>query len=136
MQRGNLRRQVVLVVAALAAIVVSGYSLFGPRGSLRRWFQPKESVGEVVTNSARSASFEFEPKTIQGAPMKVALRPDQIPSIDKPIFVSADKAKIKDDAPVIGVALNGEAHAYSMYLLDAHEIVNDKFGDQAVATTW
>jgi hypothetical protein len=103
---------------------------------LRQWFQPKESVGEVVTNSARSASFEFEPKTIQGAPMKVALRPDQIPSIDKPIFVSADKAKIKDDAPVIGVALNGEAHAYSMYLLDAHEIVNDKFGDQAVATTW
>lgn len=136
MNKSSKVRQSVMVVVSLFVIAISGYSLFGPRGSLRQWFQPKESIGEVVSNVGIPDTFEFKPKTIQGSSMKLVLPPDRIPSIDKPIFVSADKARIADDAPVIGVSLNGETHAYSMYLLDAHEIVNDQFGDQAVATTW
>ena len=39
-------------------------------------------------------------------------------------------------AAMIGVAFNGEVHAYAAVLLNAHEIVNDVVGGEHVATTW
>ena len=61
---------------------------------------------------------------------------DQIPAIWKPEFVSAKDADIHADSPVIGVVLGNEAHAYSMILLNHHEIVNDVLNNQPIATTW
>ncbi len=61
---------------------------------------------------------------------------DAIPAITNPRFVSANEAKLSDDAPVIGVNFNGEQHAYSIYLLNGHEIVNDVVGGIKIATTW
>ena len=61
---------------------------------------------------------------------------DAIPAITDPQFVPASAAKLDADAPVIGVTLNGESHAYSLYLLNGHEIVNDVVGGQNIATTW
>jgi len=37
---------------------------------------------------------------------------------------------------MIGVSIDEEHHAYSMVLLNAHEIVNDVVGNSAIATTW
>ena len=65
-----------------------------------------------------------------------ALPYDAIPAILNPEFVSASKARIGDDSPVIGVNFNGESHAYSIYLLNGHEIVNDEVGGVKIATTW
>ena len=65
-----------------------------------------------------------------------ALPYDAIPAILNPEFVSASKARIGDDSPVIGVSFNGESHAYSIYLLNGHEIVNDEVGGVKIATTW
>ena len=61
---------------------------------------------------------------------------DAIPAITDPQFVSANEAKLNPDAPVIGVTFNGESRAYSLYLLNGHEIVNDVVGGQKIATTW
>ena len=61
---------------------------------------------------------------------------DAIPAITDPQFVSANAAKLDPDAPVIGVTFNGESRAYSLYLLNGHEIVNDGVGGQKIATTW
>ena len=61
---------------------------------------------------------------------------DAIPAITDPKFVSAGAAKLDVDAPVIGVTFNGESHAYSLYLLNGHEIVNDVVGGMNIATTW
>ncbi len=61
---------------------------------------------------------------------------DAIPAITDPQFVPASAAKLDADAPVIGVTLNGESHAYSLYLLNGHEIVNDVVGGLNIATTW
>lgn len=61
---------------------------------------------------------------------------DAIPAVFKPEFVSAEVADVGDSAPMIGVSINGEHHAYSMYLLNGHEIVNDVVGGKPVATTW
>ena len=69
-------------------------------------------------------------------PIKTLLPFDAIPAITKPQFVPAIKAKLDADAPVIGVTFNGESHAYSLYLLNGHEIVNDVVGGKKIATTW
>lgn len=69
-------------------------------------------------------------------PIITLLKFDAIPAITKPQFVPAGKAKLDPDAPVIGVTFNGESHAYSLYLLNGHEIVNDVVGGKKIATTW
>ena len=69
-------------------------------------------------------------------PIITLLKFDAIPAITKPQFVPAAKAKLDADAPVIGVTFNGESHAYSLYLLNGHEIVNDVVGEKKIATTW
>ena len=69
-------------------------------------------------------------------PIITLLKFDAIPAITKPQFVPAANAKLDADAPVIGVTFNGESHAYSLYLLNGHEIVNDVVGEKKIATTW
>lgn len=74
---------------------------------------------------------------IDGDPVMRGLPRDAIPAIDVPSFVSAEQATfLRDDEPVIGVAIGGEARAYSTWLLNAHEIVNDTIGGRAIAVTW
>ena len=70
------------------------------------------------------------------ADVVVLLERDAIPAIWDPVFVSAAEANMPDDAEVIGFAHNGEAHAYSLNLLDRHEIVNDVVGGLRIAATW
>ena len=59
-----------------------------------------------------------------------------IPAIFAPMFVPASEAQIDDGAWVLGVVIDGQAHAYSLNLLNHHEIVNDKIGDVAFAAVW
>ena len=61
---------------------------------------------------------------------------DAIPAILNPEFVSATEAKLAADSPVIGVSFNGKSRAYSIHLLNGHEIVNDEVGGIKIATTW
>lgn len=61
---------------------------------------------------------------------------DAIRAILEPEFVSVDEAQVTDNAKMIGVVMNGEAHAYSAILLNSHEVVNDTVGGVKVATTW
>ena len=81
------------------------------------------------------------PKTvavIDGEPIYKVLEPGAIPAIENPTFVSgaaADK-QMKAEEPVMGVVIDGEAHAYSLWQLDAHEIVNDEIKGTAFAATW
>ena len=69
-------------------------------------------------------------------PIRTLLPFDAIPAITEPQFVPANQAKLAADAPVIGVTFDDESHAYSVYLLNGHEIVNDVVGGEKIATTW
>ena len=60
----------------------------------------------------------------------------RIASVDEPRFVPAQKAKLAPEAWVLGVVIEGEARAYSLNLLNRHEIVNDRVGDKAFAAVW
>lgn len=63
---------------------------------------------------------------------------DGIPALDRPRFLSAREAagEIKADDRVLGLALNGEAKAYPVSILNWHEVVNDTLGGKAVVVTY
>jgi hypothetical protein len=59
-----------------------------------------------------------------------------IPAIFAPRFVPGAQARVPDDAWVLGVVVEGEAKAYSLNLLNRHEVVNDRSGGTAFAAVW
>jgi len=62
---------------------------------------------------------------------------DGIPSLDDPVFVSAEDATyLSGRDRVLGISINGFAHAYPIRILNYHEIVNDIVGGTAVAITY
>ena len=62
---------------------------------------------------------------------------DGIPAIYRPMFESVEEASwLHDKDRVLAVVINGEARAYPIRILDWHEIVNDKIGDQYFAVTY
>jgi hypothetical protein len=78
-----------------------------------------------------------DPGRIEGDPVRTLLPPDAIPSIDEPTFVPAARAGfMREDEPVVALVHQGIAKAYSIWHLDRHEIVNDRFGPDPLAVTW
>jgi len=61
---------------------------------------------------------------------------DAIPAIHAPEFVDPEQAELSPDDAVMGYARRGEAHVYSLDLLNHHEIVNDVVGGEPIAATW
>jgi hypothetical protein len=67
----------------------------------------------------------------QGGPPR-----DGIPSIDEPRFVLGSASKLSPSDRVLGVFVGGVAKAYPIGILNWHEIVNDRFGDQRIVVTF
>ncbi|WP_210396774.1 DUF3179 domain-containing protein [Motiliproteus sediminis] len=62
---------------------------------------------------------------------------DGIPAIDAPRFVGAAEARfLTPHSRVIGVAINGDARAYPIAILNWHEVVNDRLGDTNLVVTY
>ncbi|MEN8129423.1 MAG: DUF3179 domain-containing protein [Pseudomonadota bacterium] len=62
---------------------------------------------------------------------------DGIPAIDRPRFVSAATADfLREENRVLGVVRNGVKKAYPISIMNWHEIVNDRFGNEAIAVTY
>jgi hypothetical protein len=60
----------------------------------------------------------------------------RIASVDDPRFVTAAEAKIPAEAWVLGVVIEGQTRAYSLNLLNRHEVINDRIADQPIAAVW
>jgi len=61
---------------------------------------------------------------------------DGIPAIDAPKFVPAGQANLAVSDRVLGIAREGVAKAYPIRILNWHEIVNDRVGDDAITVTY
>lgn len=59
-----------------------------------------------------------------------------IPAVFEPVFVAASEADLPDDAWILGVSIGDEARAYSLNLLNSHEVVNDRIGEKNFAAVW
>ena len=60
----------------------------------------------------------------------------RIAAVNAPTYVPASEAEIKPSSWVLGVIIDGQARAYSLNLLNAHEVVNDTIGDTNFAAVW
>ena len=76
--------------------------------------------------------------TIDGDPLIRLLPYDGIPAIDVPDMISVAQADelMQPDEPVLGVFDGKTARAYPTWVLDNHEVVNDRLGDTPIAATW
>ncbi len=63
---------------------------------------------------------------------------DGIPALDAPRFIPADEAEseVRDGDRVLGLVIDGEAHAYPIAIMNWHEIVNDTLAGRAVVVTY
>lgn len=60
----------------------------------------------------------------------------RLAAIDQPTYVPASEARIAPSSWVLGVVIDGQARAYSLNLLNHHEVVNDSIGDTRFAAVW
>lgn len=60
----------------------------------------------------------------------------EIAAITEPEYVSAGEAEIADDSYVLGIVIDGQPRAFSLNILNNHEVVNDRVGDLAYAAVW
>ena len=88
------------------------------------------ALGGVVVGSGVLASDEPPSGVVQILPR------GGIPAVFKPRFVAAGEAEIDAEAWILGVEMDGEARAYSLNLLNAHEVVNDRIGGAPIAAVW
>ncbi len=105
------------VLSGIALTAVLSATLLGCAGSGRR-----VSVETIV----------------DGDPMYKLLEPDDIKAIDDPEMITAAEADLVlgEDEPVLGVFDGMRARAYPVWMLDRHEIVNDRLGAVPIAATW
>ncbi|MEN8108617.1 MAG: DUF3179 domain-containing protein [Pseudomonadota bacterium] len=62
---------------------------------------------------------------------------DGIPAIDKPHFVTATAATfLQTDDRILGITRNGVSRAYPVAILNWHEIINDRFGNEPIVVTY
>ncbi len=77
----------------------------------------------------------FDP--IRADEIQSILPEDAIPALVHPTYATAAQTSdIRPGELVIGVAINGDARAYPLATLSAHEIVDDDIGGQHLAVTW
>jgi hypothetical protein len=76
--------------------------------------------------------------TVDSDPIYRLLPPNAIPAILNPEYLSGEDAdqQMRDTEPVMGLLIGGQSMAYSLWQLDAHEIVNDVVNDIPIAVTW
>jgi len=62
---------------------------------------------------------------------------DGIPALTDPLFETAPEATwLAGEDRIIGVARNGIAKAYPLGIMNWHEVINDRFGDEHIVVTY
>ena len=55
---------------------------------------------------------------------------------DPQLTPAAEASDIRDDEPVIGIALGGQAKAYPVSIMGRHELANDTIGGRPITASW
>ncbi len=85
---------------------------------------------------AGSSSAELVPFNVGDDEYERYTSRDAIAPVYEPTFVVASAARLAPDELVLGVEINGDAHAYPELLLIARGIVNDTIGGTPVLVSW
>jgi hypothetical protein len=96
--------------------------------------QAHNGVSQPPLHAAQHAAIQL----IDGVALHPGRRRDEILPIDHPIFDSneTDGAEFPGEDLVVGVYFGGTERAYPLWILGTREIVNDRFGNDAVCVTY
>ncbi|MDT8364389.1 MAG: DUF3179 domain-containing protein [Nitrosomonas sp.] len=96
------------------------------------------STGIMQSHAASMNGFALdgalipESEIFSGGPPK-----DGIPSLDSPVFIKAAQAHFLNNTDrVLALTRHGISKAYPLRILNWHEIVNDRFGDEGIIITY
>ncbi|MCA9385615.1 DUF3179 domain-containing protein [Candidatus Dojkabacteria bacterium] len=125
-----------LILAIAGVILIMMYVYLQNRNVINQ----QEVVPEVL-EQVKDDPFRLENKymTVDMAELKQACPYiDCIPSIDRPIFETAEESNewLTDDEIIFGLERNGVVRAYPQKILNWHEIVNDSLGSDPIAITF
>jgi len=114
---------------SLAALSLAALSLLFAGASI--------AASAAEANAARPNGFDLGAASVPVDEIRHGGPPrDGIPAIDRPKFVPAREARLAPDDRVLGIRRGALARAYPVRLLNWHEIVNDRFGDEPVVVTY
>ena len=103
---------------------------------------PMILVGGVLRADAPDTpglnGFSIEKRVVEAGAIRAGgPERDRIRSVDAPEFVPPPEATWSPPpVPVIGMALEGAAHAYPVHLMEYHQIVNDELGGAPVVLSF
>lgn len=60
----------------------------------------------------------------------------RIVAVNCPDYVKAEEATVADDTIVLGIVVEGQPLAYSLNLLNSHEVINDTYGNTHFTAVW
>lgn len=111
----NVRPAFMVAAIAILAVVITA-----------------NSSGEVKNGFRLGNALVPAKEILSGGPAR-----DGIPAIDKPVFIAADEAIfLAENDRILGITRHGIAKAYPVAILNWHEIVNDRFGDDPVVVSY
>ncbi len=95
-------------------------------------------AGADVPDPARPNGFDLSNTVVDRAAIRAGgPTRDRIRSVDTPEFVPPQEATwCPPPSPVIGVALEGAAHAHPVHLLEYHQVVNDEVSGLQVVLSY
>jgi hypothetical protein len=127
-------KQKVGVVALVAVIGVTGWSLVEQQRALQTWGPPpKMNYGIMSDESLKRAEPEVREAIAEMRKHPVKMQPTIARN-----WVPASEAKIKPETPVVGISINGESKCYALTLparVAGLAGINDELGGKKVLVT-
>ncbi len=95
---------------------------------------PREDVPSALDNRFDES---FDPVVDPSGIKTGGPPPEGIPTIDVPCYVAANEVEyLSDTSPVMAVEINGDARAFPLGIMTAHELVNDNIGGVPVTVSY
>jgi Protein of unknown function (DUF3179) len=124
-------KRIWAVAVPLIALLGVGSSFAGryyTEARQARLLQGQAATRERVVETSTGGKPHYEPIQYRAK--------DSRPAIMEPTLVSADQAKLVDGTMGIGVSVNGDSRFYPLFVMQYHQIVNDRCGDKPVACSY
>ena len=131
----SMRR--ILITLAVAGIGLLGLWVLARVGNQ---LAAIDAANEVASPGAPADLEDIYDPVRAGEPLPAGFRQltrrDAIAPIYDPVYVESSSVEWPDDTLVVGVALDGEARAYPVGILNRREMVIDRIAGIPVLVTW
>ena len=117
-----MKRQPKIVLISVGVLIIVVCIVWG---RLYSWFDGQEITPERLIKTATGG------KPYHGR-IQYRARGAR-PSINEPEFRPANEAYVADGTKGIGIAVNNQSRFYPLYILQYHQVINDKIGDACVS---